>query len=219
MNKNQLKTIVAALTYSEPTARNYPEPAKRHTDALKFATDALALVDHAVQPGICEQALAGEIAAAVLADENVEGCDLSAGLFGTEMTKVIRRIVQIYLASAFPQHEPAPSGALAALAEQWRNTANHHELSALEADSIGDMPATVQQHEVKAEALRQTAGELESALSTALPQREPVGEIVERADVNAKTEWLRKPYKVLQGRRQMEAMPVGTKFYAEEKDA
>jgi len=74
MNKNQLKTIVAALTYSQPTARNYPEPAKRHTDALKFATDALALANDPME------ALAREIANAVVAAE-------------------VRRLVQVHLAS------------------------------------------------------------------------------------------------------------------------
>lgn len=47
--------------------------------------------------GIGEHALAGEIAAAVTADENGDGCDLSGGMFGTEMTALIRRIVNVYL--------------------------------------------------------------------------------------------------------------------------
>lgn len=39
-----------------------------------------------------ERTLAGEIAAAVFADENDEGCDISAGLFGPAFSAIIRRL-------------------------------------------------------------------------------------------------------------------------------
>lgn len=94
----QLKAIIAALESSKPTHDHYPEPVQRHQDALAAAKQLLAIAEHSVMPGIAEHALAGEIAAAVLADEQGEGCDLAGGLFGTHMTTLIRRIVDVYLA-------------------------------------------------------------------------------------------------------------------------
>lgn len=97
MRTPQLKAIIAALESSKPTHDHYPEPVQRHQDALAAAKHLLAIAEHSVMPGVAEHALAGEIAAAVLADEQNEGCDLSAGLFGTQMTVLIRRIVDVYL--------------------------------------------------------------------------------------------------------------------------
>lgn len=97
-----LKAIIAALESSKPTHDHYPEPVQRHQDALAAAKQLLAIAEHSVMPGIAEHALAGEIAAAVLADEQGEGCDLAGGLFGTQMTTLIRRIVDVYLAARQP---------------------------------------------------------------------------------------------------------------------
>ena len=47
--------------------------------------------------GFATQALAGEIAAAVLADENDGGCDISAGLFGPAFSAIIRKIATEYV--------------------------------------------------------------------------------------------------------------------------
>lgn len=47
--------------------------------------------------GMSVQALAGEIVAAVVADEAGDGCDISAGMFGPEFSALIRRIVCDYL--------------------------------------------------------------------------------------------------------------------------
>ncbi len=47
--------------------------------------------------GMATQALAGEIAAAVLADENDGGCDISAGLFGPAFSAIIRKIATEYV--------------------------------------------------------------------------------------------------------------------------
>lgn len=55
--------------------------------------------------------------------------------------------------------------ALATLSARWRACADRHDESAREADSIGDMPATVQYLETNAKALRQAAAELDAALS------------------------------------------------------
>lgn len=51
----------------------------------------------AVGVGIGAQALAGEIAEAVRKDEQGDGCDLSAGLFGPAMTTLISNIAAEYL--------------------------------------------------------------------------------------------------------------------------
>lgn len=40
------------------------------------------------------QALGGEIVAAVVADQETEGCDISAGLFGLHLSDLIRHLVQ-----------------------------------------------------------------------------------------------------------------------------
>lgn len=98
MRTRQLNAIIAALESSKPTHDHYPEPVQRHQDALAAAKHLLAIADHSLMPGIAEQALADEIVAAVLADEQGEGCDLSAGMFGPQMTILIRRIVDVYLA-------------------------------------------------------------------------------------------------------------------------
>lgn len=58
---------------------------------------------------------------------------------------------------------------LVTLAENWRTCADKHELSALEADSIGGMPATVRVHETKSEVFRQVAAELGEALAARQP--------------------------------------------------
>lgn len=71
--------------------------------------------------------------------------------------------------------EPSPGGqgdALATLSARWRACADQHDENAREADSIGDMTATVQYLEMNAEALRQAAAELDAALAA----RQPVGE-------------------------------------------
>ncbi|HDS1129583.1 TPA: hypothetical protein QDZ99_003588 [Stenotrophomonas maltophilia] len=68
--------------------------------------------------------------------------------------------------------QSSPGGQGDALVAGWRERADKHELNALEADSIGDMTATVQELETKCEVLRQVAGELEAALAA----RQPVGE-------------------------------------------
>lgn len=63
--------------------------------------------------GMATQALAGEIAAAVLADENDGGCDISAGLFGPAFSAIIRKIATEYVqAPAAPgiDFEPRPMG-------------------------------------------------------------------------------------------------------------
>lgn len=69
---------------------------------IKHDGGALADSNFRIEPiikcGIGEQALAGEIAAAVARDEQDGGCDLSAGMFGKSMTALIRRIVSEYLA-------------------------------------------------------------------------------------------------------------------------
>lgn len=100
MRTRQLNAIIAALESSKPTHDHYPEPVQRHQDALAAAKHLLAIADHSLMPGIAEHALAGEIVAAVLADEQGEGCDLSAGMFGPQMTVLIRRIVDVYLGAA-----------------------------------------------------------------------------------------------------------------------
>lgn len=53
--------------------------------------------------GMSVQALAGEIVSAVKFDEALDRCDLSAGLFGQEMSALIRRIVDEYLKPIEPQ--------------------------------------------------------------------------------------------------------------------
>lgn len=64
---------------------------------------------------------------------------------------------------------------LAALSASWRSCAEKHDENAREADSIGDMTATVQYLEAKSEALRQVAAELEAALAARQPgAQEPV---------------------------------------------
>jgi hypothetical protein len=55
--------------------------------------------------------------------------------------------------------------ALKALVANWRGYADKHELNALEADSIGDMPDTVSRLETTSKVFRQAAVELETALS------------------------------------------------------
>ena len=70
--------------------------------------------------------------------------------------------------------QPSPGGqgnSLATLAANWSARADEHDENAREADSIGDMTATVQYLETKSEVLRQVAAELESALAA----RQPVG--------------------------------------------
>ena len=47
--------------------------------------------------GIATQVLAGEIVAAVLADEQSEGCDISAGMFGFQFSELIRRLAAEHL--------------------------------------------------------------------------------------------------------------------------
>ncbi|HHA2771684.1 hypothetical protein [Stenotrophomonas maltophilia] len=71
--------------------------------------------------------------------------------------------------------QPSPAGqrgSLATLAANWRARADEYDENAREADSIGDMTATVQYLETKSEVLRQVAEELEAALAA----RQPVGE-------------------------------------------
>ena len=53
--------------------------------------------------GMATQALAGEISAAVLADENDGGCDISAGLFGPAFSAIIRKIATEYVQLAAVQ--------------------------------------------------------------------------------------------------------------------
>lgn len=53
----------------------------------------------------CMQALAQQIAAAVATDEAGDGCDLSAGLFGTEMTALIRGLTIQQLHNLRELHE------------------------------------------------------------------------------------------------------------------
>lgn len=52
--------------------------------------------------GMSVQALAGEIVEAVLKDEQGEGCDISAGMFGPNFSNLIRRIVAEYLRKPVP---------------------------------------------------------------------------------------------------------------------
>lgn len=59
--------------------------------------------------------------------------------------------------------------ALATLSASWRTCAEKHDENAREADSIGDMTATVQYLETKSEVLRQVAAELEAALAARNP--------------------------------------------------
>lgn len=73
--------------------------------------------------------------------------------------------------------QPSPAGqgdALATLSARWRACADQHDENAREADSIGDMTATVQYLETKSEVLRQVAAELEAALA----DRQPVAAAV-----------------------------------------
>lgn len=79
------------------------------------------------------------------------------------------------LADGAAQPSPAGQGvALANLAEGWIARADKHDENAREADSIGDMTATVQYLETKSEVLRQVAAELEAALAARQPVGEPV---------------------------------------------
>lgn len=55
--------------------------------------------------GMSVQALAGEIVKAVVADEAGDGCDISAGLFGTNFSDLIKKIVYEYL-----QPQPVAQG-------------------------------------------------------------------------------------------------------------
>ena len=80
--------------------------------------------------------------------------------------------VEVDFTSAQPS--PGGQGELATLVTSWRSRADKHELNALEADSIGDMTATVQELETKCDVLRQVAGELEAALAARQPVGEPV---------------------------------------------
>ena len=59
-------------------------------------------------PGMAVQALAGEIIAALLADENDGGFDLTAGLFGAEFSKLVRRwaAAEWEVMQAQPAQEP-----------------------------------------------------------------------------------------------------------------
>lgn len=43
------------------------------------------------------QALAGEIVEALLKDEKTDGFDLCAGMFGTELSKLVRRLAADHL--------------------------------------------------------------------------------------------------------------------------
>jgi len=69
---------------------------------------------------------------------------------------------------------PVSGDALAKLVASWRACADKHEANALEADSIGDMTATVQDLETKCEVFRQVAGELEAALAASQPVEQPM---------------------------------------------
>lgn len=66
---------------------------------------ALAAPAQQPAPGTAAQALAGEIVAALLADEKDEGYDLTAGLFGPAFSKLVRR----WAAAEFnaPAQQPA----------------------------------------------------------------------------------------------------------------
>lgn len=78
----------------------------------------------------------------------------------------------VEIAEKVKAKQPSPAGqgdALATLAGSWRARADKHELNALEADSIGDMPATVQDLETKCEVLREVAAQLEAALAARQP--------------------------------------------------
>lgn len=82
----------------------------------------------------------------------------------------------IRMAAAALSAQPSPGGqgdALTALAGSWRVCADEHDENAHEADSIGDMTATVQYLETRSEVLRQLAAELESALAAHQPVGEP----------------------------------------------
>ncbi|HIE1098286.1 hypothetical protein [Stenotrophomonas maltophilia] len=74
--------------------------------------------------------------------------------------------------------QPSPGGqdALATLSASWRACADKHDENAREADSIGDMTATVQYLETKSEVLRKVAAELEAALAARQPVGEPVAD-------------------------------------------
>lgn len=50
--------------------------------------------------GMATHALAGEIVAAVVADEADGGCDISAGMFGPALSALIRRLAADYLRHA-----------------------------------------------------------------------------------------------------------------------
>ena len=49
------------------------------------------------QVGMITTVIATNIAEAVAKDEKNEGCDISAGLFGIELSKVVRDLAQEYL--------------------------------------------------------------------------------------------------------------------------
>lgn len=77
---------------------------------LRAALEQPAPAEPIKAPGMAVQALAGEIIAALLVDEKDGGYDLTAGLFGTQFSKLIRRWANAEWAipsAAKPEQEPA----------------------------------------------------------------------------------------------------------------
>lgn len=80
--------------------------------------------------------------------------------------------------------QPGGMVRLGTLSASWRACADKHDENAREADSIGDMTATVQYLETKSEVLRQVAAELEAALS-AQPSQGGQGDAPEIEQIRA----------------------------------
>ena len=73
--------------------RLLPKPNKCNCGPNNWKTDPGCQVHGREYAHQREQELAGRIAAAVLADEQSDGCDLSAGMFGRAMSDLIRELV------------------------------------------------------------------------------------------------------------------------------
>lgn len=93
------------LAYLEAAVRAAGFEIKHDGGAL---ADSNFRIEPIIKHGMADQALAGEIVAAVLRDEQDGGCDLSAGMFGKSMTALIRRITSVYLAPAAPGIDLGP---------------------------------------------------------------------------------------------------------------